>query len=279
MTSRLVVEHPIIFTDLDGTLLDHHTYSHAAADSLLLDLQAASIPVIPVTSKTRAELMKLRAELNNHHPFITENGSAVFIPEGCVTQQPANTVTRDGYWIYELSKSRRHWIEVLDELPEYASDYVSFTVAGTRGIQDMTGLSEDEASLANQRDYSEPLQWHGNENRKLKFIAALQDSGAQILQGGRFMHVVGQCDKGVAIQWLAQQYQHDWQCRSVHMIAAGDSYNDVAMLEVADSAIQVRSPAHDFPEIKQKDSIYQTQQMGPQGWVEGINSVLYGAQQ
>ena len=59
----------VIYTDLDGSLLDHHSYSHAAADALLLELEQRGIPVIPTSSKTRAELIPLRRELNNHHPL------------------------------------------------------------------------------------------------------------------------------------------------------------------------------------------------------------------
>ena len=48
------MKHPLlVFTDLDGTLLDHHSYSHAAALPGLERLRGLEVPVIPVTSKTR----------------------------------------------------------------------------------------------------------------------------------------------------------------------------------------------------------------------------------
>jgi hydroxymethylpyrimidine pyrophosphatase-like HAD family hydrolase len=62
----------VIYTDLDGSLLDHHSYSHAAADALLAELETQGIPVIPVSSKTRAELLQLRRQLDNRHPFIVD---------------------------------------------------------------------------------------------------------------------------------------------------------------------------------------------------------------
>ena len=46
----------LIFTDLDGTLLDHFSYSHAPADQLIPVLQHAGIPIIINTSKTFAEV-------------------------------------------------------------------------------------------------------------------------------------------------------------------------------------------------------------------------------
>jgi mannosyl-3-phosphoglycerate phosphatase len=64
----------LIFTDLDGTLLDHHSYSFSAALPALQRLRRFNIPLIPVTSKTLAELAPLMRELDNPHPCIAENG-------------------------------------------------------------------------------------------------------------------------------------------------------------------------------------------------------------
>src|SRR5438309_6975029 len=42
----------------------------------------SGVPLIFVTSKTRAELEILRRKLSNAHPFVTERGGGIFIPEG-----------------------------------------------------------------------------------------------------------------------------------------------------------------------------------------------------
>jgi mannosyl-3-phosphoglycerate phosphatase len=72
----------LVFTDMDGTLLDHHTYSFEAAKPALSALESKSIPVIPTTSKTFAELQPLRERIGLDGPFIVENGAAIFIPHG-----------------------------------------------------------------------------------------------------------------------------------------------------------------------------------------------------
>jgi HAD superfamily hydrolase (TIGR01484 family) len=46
----------LVFTDLDGTLLDHHTYSFEPALPALNSLKEKNIPLIICTSKTRAEI-------------------------------------------------------------------------------------------------------------------------------------------------------------------------------------------------------------------------------
>jgi predicted mannosyl-3-phosphoglycerate phosphatase (HAD superfamily) len=73
----------VVFTDLDGTLLDHQTYSFQAARPMINKLLRLGIPIVINTSKTRAETEILSRRLKLNHPFIVENGGAVFIPEGC----------------------------------------------------------------------------------------------------------------------------------------------------------------------------------------------------
>ena len=72
----------IFITDLDGTLLDHHTYDYSPAWPALHRLKKEHAPLILSTSKTAAEIIPFRLEIDNHDPFIVENGGGIFIPEG-----------------------------------------------------------------------------------------------------------------------------------------------------------------------------------------------------
>ena len=56
----------VIFSDLDGTLLDHQTYSPAPARPALEALRARAIPLVLCTSKTRAEVERHRQDLEGH---------------------------------------------------------------------------------------------------------------------------------------------------------------------------------------------------------------------
>ncbi|MCK5421566.1 MAG: HAD-IIB family hydrolase, partial [Deltaproteobacteria bacterium] len=69
----------MVFTDLDGTLLEHETYSSEAAIPAINALKEKNIPLIFCTSKTRAEIEEIQFQLKNIHPFISENGGAIFI--------------------------------------------------------------------------------------------------------------------------------------------------------------------------------------------------------
>jgi len=70
----------IVFSDLDGTLLDHRTYDYSPALPALAKLQEKQIPLVFCTRKTAAEMIPFRKEIKNKDPFIVENGGGIYIP-------------------------------------------------------------------------------------------------------------------------------------------------------------------------------------------------------
>ncbi len=263
----------IVFTDLDGSLLDHHDYSFNEAKPVLDDLCQQGIPVIPTSSKTRSEIEALRQQLESQDPFIVENGAAVFIPENYFASAPVGTVCREGYWIKEFSSPRGHWLTLLAALESrFGGEFDSFYRLGPEVIASMTGLSLAAAKRANERDYSEPVQWLGSDPRKAEFISALRAQGANPLQGGRFLTVAGDCDKARALIWLRTVYEQ--ALGTVQDIAIGDSGNDVAMLEASRCALVIKSPAHDFPRLERQSNVSYSTGFGPAGWAEGVQQWL-----
>ena len=63
----------IIFTDLDGTLLDSG-YSFRKAMPALRLIKEKDIPLVLCSSKTKTEIDYYRKKLENDHPFVSENG-------------------------------------------------------------------------------------------------------------------------------------------------------------------------------------------------------------
>ncbi|WGL17824.1 HAD-IIB family hydrolase [Microbulbifer bruguierae] len=268
----------LIISDLDGTLLDHYTYSHQPADATLVLLESLDIPVILNSSKTREEILELRQSLHNHHPFIVENGSAIFIPQGYFPHKPHRARDQAGYWILEPGVPRHCILEFLHhDADTHGAPYLNFAAASTREIVTATGLTSAEAEKAGRRDYSEPLLWQGDEQEKAAFIARANAAGFATLQGGRFLHLLGQTDKGIATRLLKKIYQQ-YSDRDCKLIASGDGPNDLDMLKVSDVAIIVRSPAHPPPTLRSHPNLVVTRETGPQGWSQAIHEQLLEAQ-
>ncbi len=267
----------IIFTDMDGSLLDHETYSHAEADDCLGWLRNKQIPIVPCTSKTRAEMEVMRTELNNKDPFIIENGAAVCIPKDYFQSNNDNLDELNGLLIKSFSPARAHWQTILDNTPTHLNDaFITFHQAGVKGVMQMTGLTINEARLASQREFGEPLKWLGNEHQFEQFEAYIESQHGTLLKGGRFVHLSGDCDKGRALNWMMMQFKQQHPDSNCISIALGDSQNDVAMLSAADYAVMIKSPVHDFPQMQGRigKHLYRTQAEGPLGWVEGIHNVF-----
>lgn len=271
------MQSPLIFTDLDGTLLDHHTYSFDAAIPTLKHLGKVDIPVIATTSKTYEEVIGLYDALDISGPFIIENGAAIFIPKHFFPTQPEQTIAQGDYWLKTFSQPRENYIAVVEKLvDEFGHAFRSFYQMTANEIAEVTNLSIASAKLANLRQFGEPVLWRGSDKEKQAFIKEAKKLGANILIGGRFIHVCGDCDKGKALHWLTREYQRQFKLSKTTAIALGDSGNDIAMLEAADIAVQIKSPTHSYPILDQckVSFVYQTQGFGPVGWSEALSFIL-----
>lgn len=242
---------------------------------MLEKLAQHSIPVIPNTSKTFAELQLIRKQTKLTSPFIVENGAAIFIPKAFFPNAPEECEEHSEYWVKSFVQTRSYWLQVLaDKAAAYQSCYQGFSDMSDDELSLATGLSLQDAHLANTRLYSEPLHWLGSEEQKAAFKIKLKSAGANVLQGGRFVHISGKSNKGIAMNWLIKEYNRQQPNTHFQSIALGDSYNDNDMLEASDIAVQIKSPKHDFPTLFRTDNVWQSQHTGPTGWTECLQQIL-----
>lgn len=265
----------VIYTDLDGSLLDHDNYSYDPATELLAELEAMGTPVIFASSKTASEIVSLQNDIENRHPFIAENGAAVYIPSAYFARQPENTQSTDRYWVKTFSRPKQHWISRIKAVSStYAGMFRGFSEMQIDEIAELTGLDHNSAKKAADRSFSEPVYWYGDDKNKQEFVRDLRALGCHLLQGGRFLHVSDNCDKGRALRWLQQQFAENQQEYRIESLAIGDSQNDVAMLDAASHALIIRSPAHPPPQLSRTDNTLISQAHGPKGWVEGVTQII-----
>ena len=105
---------------------------------------------------------------------------------------------------------------------------------------------------------------------KKAFIEQLTEAGGTLLQGGRFLPLATQLAKVVPLDQLAKIYQQ-LGIQAVHSLAIGDSGNDISMLEIATSAIIIRSKTHSPPTLNRNNNLIISRDFGPQGWAESVS--------
>ena len=250
----------LVFTDLDGSLLDHDSYSWDRAREALQLLQQKQVPVIFNTSKTVAEVHVLQKSMGIRQPFITENGQVTTIPG---EQQQVHGVS------YE---SVRQTLNEIRRLHRF--EFTGFGDCSPDQIAELTGLSLTEARLAAQRQASEPLVWKDSEEALQIFRQLLEKKGLLLHRGGRFFHVCGDSDKGRATLSLVEHYRAKDPDVEWITVGLGDGMNDLPMLEAVDLPVLIYSEHGAAPDISHLPNVLKTSEPGPAGWNRAVLQII-----
>ena len=259
----------LIFTDLDGTLLNHEDYSYKDAIPALEIIKKKKIPLIVVSSKTRAEIQNLLNELGFDEPFIVENGAAVFFPER-YKKYLKDCEEKENYCVIKLGEDYAYIRSIFSKLKR------KFPVKGfgditVEEVAKLTGLSIEKAKLAKQREYTEPFI--------IENIALLPDLekeaekyNLKITKGGRFFHLIGKNqDKGKAVRETEKVYMSIY--RDIKTVGLGDSKNDIPMLKAVDIPVLIRKSHGSYENLKINNLVKSTYP-GSKGWNEIILKIL-----
>lgn len=277
----------MIFTDLDGTLMDYATYGWKEAIPALDMCKKHEVSVVFASSKTRAEMDLLRRSMSLSDPFISENGGGIFFPRETFKAPPPQAIAAPaqegqkaqrgkGHWQWSLGLPYADLIKGLQGLRDELGWHIrGFSDMGIEEISCLTGLDKESARLATMREFDEPfviLDQQKTDKEALSEAAAKR--GLRVISGGRFYHLKGKNDKGEAMEKLISWYRGFHE--KILSIGLGDSPNDFPMLERADFPVLVRS-RQEFPGLKEKiPRLRITRDMGPEGWNSAVLEILGG---
>jgi mannosyl-3-phosphoglycerate phosphatase len=248
----------LIFSDLDGTLLDHHSYSFEAARLALDEIRERGYPLILASSKTRLEMIQIQYAVGFlGRPMIVENGSAIITPsEVTVLGKPYAEIRQ---FVEQVARKYRRKIR-------------GFHNAGDDEITARTGLTGERLRRSRHREYSLPLF---REERVFEILREeTARAGLRLLIGARFLHVLGNTDKGKAVKTVIEQYQKKYPGQSFKTVALGDSPNDQEMFAAVETAIQVQKYDGSYDYRLQGANILKSGGIGPIGWNQSLLNLI-----
>ena len=259
----------LIFTDLDGSLLNHNNFEFREIKNFILNCIKNGIKIIPNTSKTKSEIEVFLDQLGQNLPFVVENGAAIhnldLVHRKLRFKNNSLVFSRSVNEILELFEKR---------IPIELKKRCSF-LKDMSSIEQMKilGLNKKYLPFALNREYSMPLVFDGSKELVNKFTVLLKKIGMKLHEGGRIYNICDDCSKGKAMTTLIEKLKNDFNFKS-YTIVIGDSPNDISMLNVSDQPCIIPLPnRNNLCNLKDQNIIRATQS-APQGWEEVVRASL-----
>ena len=245
----------------------------------LTALREQGIPLVLVSSKTRAEMEPLRQRLGHRDPFIVENGGAVFVPHGLFDFPLERMRTRSPYQVIELGLPYHMLREVLKQIEDAVETPLQgFGDLSVEAIMQVTGLPHADAILAMQREYDEPYLLQGPQALIEEVCRQIVIRGLRWTKGGRLFHLTGENDKGEAASVLLRCYHRQQrmsgQAERIETVGIGDSINDAPLLAMVDYPILVQKPDGSYDSDIHLSGMIRAPGIGPVGWNEAVLDLL-----
>ena len=262
----------VVVTDIDGSLLEPGTRSLGDERAALDFLAANGVPLVINSSRTRAEIERLHQTLGMQAPFISEHGSALFVPDGVFPFVPPRMRPTVGGGVIEFG---RRYHDVVEPLRASSRD-VDVEIVG---FSDLTieeaarelGVPIVEAQLAKLREYSELFRIVDEDDAsRFRLIKSLRRRGLRCWRVGAHQLVTGTPDRTESLTTLKGMWTQAWGKPVV--IGFADSEDDVAWLRHVDVAVFVEHGPTGVPArvLSKLPTVHVARSRGRAGWSEAI---------
>jgi predicted mannosyl-3-phosphoglycerate phosphatase (HAD superfamily) len=175
----------ILFCDVDG-LTPVRGKMAPGFDEFTAQLEHAAIPNVWVTNRTRLQIDDPRRKLGHNHPFITEGGCGVYLPESYFHLSPPKTVRLGRFTCIPIAEPQPAAAEALEELSaETGVGTVALRSLSPRELAQNSGLPAPQAELVRHPDFDELFFFAGaTESDVERFVAESTTRGWQLRQRG-----------------------------------------------------------------------------------------------
>ena len=255
----------LIFTDLDGTLLNRDTFKFDGIKTFLNELITKNIIIIPNSSKTEEEIIEFNNEANFKFPFISENGSIIHNLNFLSDEFPDKIILAKN--IHEIQNI---FDKNIDQDLKSKCKVIS-TLTTSEQIQ-IFGLPENKLKNVFKRTCTIPIKFVGNNKEKLLLKNMLLEIGLDFKDGGRVLNLGDRINKADAMKKIIIMLEHKFKSKP-KTIAVGDNHNDLEMLKNSDIPCLVKNDKFINKDV-QIENLIISKQTAPEGWVEIVKLAL-----
>ena len=184
----------VLYIAVDG-LLPERGKTVAGFDEFTAALDHEGIPAVWLTSRSRLQFDEPRRKLGHAHPFIAEDGCAVYLPEDYFHLRPdsagprsakASTLRLGRFTCIPAAEPLPAAADALEDLSEESgAPIVALRSLSLRELAQNTGLPAREAELARQRDFDELFFFAGASDAQIeRFFAEGRKRRIELRQHG-----------------------------------------------------------------------------------------------
>jgi len=265
----------IIFTA--SNLFGSSTRAASQGEEALAEIERRKIPLVLSTHDTRAQIEPLRRRIGHGHPFITEGGGGLFIPDGYfgIRLEGATRVGR--YFCVPFGRPSQEAAAAVEDIARRAgAEVVRYGEMSAREIARNTGLNEREAAGSREREFSERFFFAGNAAVAAPaFERIAGELGWKIRGLDPFWELCSGNDQGKALRYLMRLYRESLRSR-VRSVAIGTSLEDLLLLSASDQAFIVPASPNRFDEqlLSKVPNATKIDVPGTLGWNQTVLSAL-----
>jgi predicted mannosyl-3-phosphoglycerate phosphatase (HAD superfamily) len=176
-------------------------------------LGEASIPVVPVTTRSRLQFDATIRKFGLGHPFLAEGGCGVFLPEDYFHLKPPRSMRLGRFTCVPVASPRPASPELLDLLAEETRiEVVALRTLSPRELSQNTGLPQREAELLRQRDFDELFFFAGASEADIqRFQQEAAKRKAQVRPRGALWSLAVDASLTSCVRDLSQLYQRSFR--------------------------------------------------------------------
>jgi mannosyl-3-phosphoglycerate phosphatase len=264
----------VIFTAVHREFLDSRSDLISAA---LAEIERQRVPLVLSTMGTRAQLELFRRRIGHGHPFLTEHGGGLFIPDGYFALHLEGAKRIGRYFCVPFGRSHSEASAAVEEIAaEAGASVVRYAEMSTPAVARNTGESLREAEVSRQREFSERFFFVGNvEAASTRFAQIAQKLNWKCRLGDPFCELYSGNDEACAVRHLMSVYRKALRSR-IRSVAIGCAAEDVSLLSAADHAVVLPHNGNRFdPALASHLSrAARDDTPGPAGWSKAVARIL-----